>query len=285
MKILITGADGQLGTMLRRTASKDDEVRATDLPELDITDPAKIAQMVEEFNPDWVINAAAYTAVDLAESNAGLAKLLNADSVGYLVEACRKQNVRLCHVSTDFVFSGDASIPYAADAEPAPKSVYGETKFLGERALGEADLLVRTSWVYSEVGKNFVKTMLNLFAREGKIRVVADQIGSPTYARNLAVAIWALVRNRSNGIFHYSDSGVASWYDFAVAISEEAAAVGIIADLADIEPIPTSAYPTPATRPHYSVLDCSKTVAATGNIPMHWRSALRDMLKEYKSDE
>ena len=188
---------------------------------------------------------------------------------------------RLVHVSTDFVFDGEASKAYEPQDEPNPLSAYGRTKREGEVAVlqsGADALIVRTAWVYSEGGRNFVQTMLRLMRERNEVRVVCDQIGAPTYARNLARSLWLLAEQAAAGLYHFTDSGVASWYDFAVAIREEATAAGIVTNPAPVVPIATDAYPTPARRPRFSVLDNSKTWSALGTTGQHWREALREML-------
>ncbi len=283
MKALITGANGQLGWSLQQTAPSGTELICTDVAELDICDAAAVDAFVAEHNPDLILNAAAYTAVDKAESEEALALRINAEAVANLAAAARTHNARLVHVSTDFVFDGVSGIPYAPDAPTAPVSAYGRTKLAGEQAAGEGALIVRTAWVYAPKGHNFVRTMLRLMAERDEVRVVADQIGTPTYAPDLAAALWALSAKGVTGIHHYTDSGAASWYDFAVAIQEEGLAAGLLTRAVPVIPIATSDYPTPATRPHYSVLDKSSSFAALGGPAPHWRANLRLMLKEILS--
>ncbi|MBL0915751.1 MAG: dTDP-4-dehydrorhamnose reductase, partial [Sphingopyxis sp.] len=230
------------------------------------------------------INAAAYTKVDAAEDMPELAQRVNHLAVGYLAHAAQKNGARLIHISTDFVFDGTGSQPYRPDAPTAPLNIYGKTKAAGEAAAGAAALIVRTSWLYSAYGNNFVATMLRLMREKMMLRVVDDQIGTPTSAHSLAEAIWDLAAIDRAGILHYSDSGVASWYDFAVAIMEEAVALGLLARPVDVLPIPTSEYPTPARRPHFSVLDKRDAIATIGRVPAHWRANLRDVLKAIKTD-
>jgi dTDP-4-dehydrorhamnose reductase len=281
MRCLIIGASGQLGHALLATAPADAEVVALARSECDLTNDDQIERWLNEVRPAVVFNAAAYTAVDAAESDEANAQLINATSAGRLAEAAKRHGARLVHVSTDFVFDGKMSKPYAPDDEPNPLNVYGRTKREGEIAVlqsGVDALIVRTAWVYYERGRNFVHTMLRLMRERDEVRVVSDQIGTPTYARNLARALWALTRKPVSGVYHFTDGGVASWYDFAVAIREEALANGLIGNAARIVPISTSSYPTPAQRPRFSVLDNSKTWSALGTIGQHWREALREML-------
>lgn len=283
MKALITGANGQLGQSLQHTAPVDAELICTDVAELDICDAKAVDAFVAQHKPDLILNAAAYTAVDRAESEEALALRINAQAVGHLAAAARAHNARLVHVSTDFVFDGLSGVPYRPDAPPAPVSAYGRTKLAGEQAAGADALIVRTAWVYAPKGHNFVRTMLRLMAERDEVRVVADQIGTPTYAPDLAAALWALAGKGITGIHHYTDSGAASWYDFAVAIEEDALGAGLINRAVPIIPINTSDYPTPATRPHYSVLDKTSTFAALGGPAPHWRTNLRKMLQEIQT--
>lgn len=277
MKVLITGAEGQLGRGLINTAPAEAELHPVDITECDLTDPDAITALVKSVAPDLVINAAAYTAVDKAEDDEDTARAINAGAVAALAKA---HAGKLVHVSTDFVFDGSSSRAYRPDDPRNPLSAYGRTKADGEDQLREQDILVRTAWVYTAGGANFVRTMLRLMAEKPALNVVADQIGAPTWAPGLAKTIWGLVAKDARGIFHHSDAGVASWYDFAVAIQEEALALGLLDKTIPITPIPTSAYPTPATRPAFSLLDCSKTRELLGDDYIHWRTNLRKMLKE-----
>lgn len=279
MKVLVTGALGQLGRALIATAPAGMTIDPTDVGELDITDAAAVRRHFGATQPALVINAAAYTAVDKAESDEAAAHRINADAVGHLAQAASDIGARLVHVSTDFVFDGRQGTPYTPDAAPNPLSAYGRTKLAGEKAAGEAALIVRTAWVYAAQGGNFVRTMLRLMAERDHLRVVADQIGTPTFATGLAEAIWALAAQNARGIYHHTDSGAASWYDFAVAIQEEALARGLLTKAIPIEPIATADYPTPAVRPAYSVLDKRATSAMIGAAP-HWRARLRRMFEE-----
>lgn len=283
MKALITGANGQLGWSLQQTAPVGAELICTDVAELDICDASAVDAFVAQHKPDLILNAAAHTAVDKAESEEELALRINSEAVGNLAAAARAHNARLVHVSTDFVFDGVSGVPYTPTDTPAPVSAYGRTKLAGEAAAGQGALIVRTAWVYAPKGNNFVRTMLRLMAERDEVRVVADQIGTPTYAPDLAATLWTLSAKGITGIHHYTDSGAASWYDFAVAIQEEGLAAGLLSRAVPIIPINTSDYPTPATRPHYSVLDKTSTFAALGAAAPHWRANLRKMLQEIKS--
>ena len=283
MKILVTGANGQLGLSLQDTAPEDADIIAAGSAELDICDAGKVADFVAGHRPDLIINAAAYTAVDKAESDEDAAFAVNEGGVRNLAAAAHNIGARFVHVSTDFVFDGRSGIPYAPDAPTRPTGVYGRSKLAGERVAGEGALIVRTAWVYGPKGNNFVRTMLRLMAERDEVRVVADQIGTPTYSPSLATALWTLVEKGATGIHHYTDSGAASWYDFAVAIQEEALALGMLNRAVPVVPIATSEFPTSAARPHYSVLDKGETFALLGGPAPHWRVNLRQMLQEVKT--
>ena len=280
MKILITGANGQLGGALQRLAPSWAEINAIDVDDCDLTDSGMLTARLVVEAPDVIINAAAYTAVDKAEGDEELARAINAQAVATMVEAMAGTGGKVVHVSTDYVFDGTASAPYTPDAPRNPQSAYGRTKAEGEDHLRPDDLLVRTAWVYEAGGANFVRTMIRLMKEREELGVVADQIGSPTWATGLARTIWGLVERDQTGTFHHSDAGVASWYDFAVAIAEEAHALGLLARIPTIRPITTADYPTPAKRPAFSLLDCGATRAALGEEAVHWRTNLRLMLKE-----
>ncbi len=285
MNVLITGANGQLGRELQVAAPAWATVIAVDAEQLDITDAASVHDWVHEFVPELVINAAAYTAVDQAESEPVLAHLVNAAGVGHLAAVAQFVGARFIHVSTDFVFSGRKSSPYLPTDPAAPLSVYGASKLAGEHQAialtGGQALVFRTAWLYSAGGKNFVNTMLRLMREREWLGIVADQIGTPTWARTLAEAIWvAAARPRLTGIYHWTDNGVASWYDFAMAIQEEALALDILTHPIPIRPICTKDYPTPARRPAYSVLNKSSSCHDLALAGRHWRGALRAMLSE-----
>lgn len=283
MKAIIVGGGGQLGRSLALVAPAEATVVRLDRNALDITDVQAVTAVMENEKPDVVFNAAAYTAVDKAENDVEAARAGNATAVGILAEASRRIGASFVHVSTDFVFDGSAGTPYRTDAATAPLGVYGATKLEGERLAGSDALIVRTAWVYAPVGGNFVRTMLRLMGERPEVRVVADQIGTPTYAPALAEALWALFKAGGKGVYHYADAGVASWYDFAVAIQEEALEIGLLDKKAVIIPIATSDFPTPAKRPSYSVLDKRSTYELVGKIAPHWRDNLRIMLKEIKT--
>ena len=282
MKILIAGSGGQLGRALQESAPPGVTVVAPLEADFNITEADAVSAAVASAGPDYIINAAAYTAVDKAEVDEPAARAVNVNAVGMLAAAARNCGAGFAHVSTDFVFDGTAHRPYPADAPPNPLSVYGRTKLDGELAAGEfhpAPLIVRTAWVYASQGNNFVRTMLRLLGERQELRVVADQIGTPTHAKGLARTLWTLIAGGERGVWHWTDAGVASWYDFAVAIHGEARGIGLLARDTAILPIRTEDYPTPARRPAYSVLDKTATWAVTG-IAKHWRDELRECLQE-----
>jgi dTDP-4-dehydrorhamnose reductase len=286
MKVLVLGSLGQLGRALFATAPVGATLIGLDYQDIDIAESAQVAAAFATHQPDLVINCAAYTAVDKAESEPDLARRINADAAGIVAAEAARTGARCVHISTDFVFDGTAHRPYLPDAVPSPLSIYGATKADGEAAVRAAcpdALIVRTAWVYTAGGGNFVETMLRLMAGAGEnggpVRVIADQVGTPTHAKSLARTLWALIAAGAAGTYHATDAGVASWYDFAVAIRDEALALGQLTKAVNITPIRTEDYPTPATRPAYSVLDKTATWAITGT-PAHWRHELIDMLKD-----
>lgn len=289
VKVLIVGSKGQLGRALCTTVPGAVQVvLAVDLDELDIADLSAVQASVGKFQPDLVINAAAYTHVDKAENEVAVAESGNVTGPRNLAVALSATpNARLIHVSTDFVFDGGQSTPYQPDSIPAPLGVYGRTKLAGEQivreVLAERALIVRTAWVYDANGKNFLRTMLRLMQERGAVRVVADQVGTPTCTHSLAQVLWRFAqRQELSGIYHWTDAGVASWYDFAVAIAEEAVATGLLRDMPQVTPIATHEYPTPVRRPAFSVLDKSATHAALGLVPVHWRERLREVMAQLR---
>mgnify|MGYP003650609475 CR=1 FL=1 len=288
-RILVVGAGGQLGRELVRTAPTGVVCESVTRAQLDIADRAAVDACLAKFAPSQVINAAAYTAVDKAETEPEAARRGNAEGPGNLAQACARSNIRLLHVSTDFVFDGTASVPYTPDVEPAPLGEYGRSKLAGEQAVMAAlpgALIMRTGWVYSAFGNNFVKTMLRLMGERDALSVVAYQVGTPTWANGLAAALWAATaRPGLSGVYHWSDAGVCSWYDFAVAICEEGLAGGLLHKAVSVRPIPTAEYPTPARRPSYSVLDKSASWSALELEGTHWRRQLRAMLSDLKELE
>ncbi len=285
-KVLLTGANGQAGQTLMHSALVDRyEVVALTRTELDITDADAVLQLLAGLQPDVIINAAAYTAVDAAETDADAAFAANARGPENLARGVQIHGGHLIHLSTDFVFDGSKNSPYMPADKTDPVGVYGQSKLAGEQAvrriLPERSAVIRTSWLYSRYGSNFVKTMLRLMKERDQLNVVDDQIGTPCSTTTLSACIIAAVEKQSSGIFHWSDAGIASWYDFAVAIQEEAVLLGLLEYAIPINPIPSSAYPTPARRPVYSVLNKRGTLAALNCEQQHWRSALRLVLKNF----
>ena len=298
-RILLTGATGQVGQELQRTLAPLGEVIGVSSQTMDLAQAASIRQAISQANPDIIVNAAAYTAVDKAETETELAKSINAIAPLVMAEEAQRLGATLFHISTDYVFDGHKNTPYTEEDATNPLSVYGQTKLDGEQGIQKTCdryIILRTAWVYGTYGKsNFVKTMLRLFAEREEVRVVADQVGTPTWAGDIASAITTLLSqlpdgegasegvSTPTGIYHFTNSGVASWYDFALAIFEEAKALGFPLTLQRIVPITTPEYPTPARRPAYSVLAGQKISAALGNHPPHWRQSLRQMLEELHS--
>ncbi len=284
MKVIVTGAGGQLARELLVTAPAAITCIALPRAELDIGDRAAVAAAIQCHQAEALINAAAYTAVDRAESEPLLAERDNALGPERLARACRDTGCRLLHVSTDFVFDGRSGQPYTPSAKPSPLGEYGRSKLRGEDAVGRlapGSLIMRTGWLYSSHGGNFVSTMLRLMSQRQSLSVVCDQLGTPTWARGLAAALWAAVmRPELAGIYHWSDAGVCSWYDFAVAIQEEAYWLGLLERAVQVMPIPASEYPTAAQRPAYSVLDKTASWRDLQLEPVHWRVQLRAMLTE-----
>lgn len=277
MNILITGCNGQLGNemQLLEKANPQHTYFNTDVAELDITDAVAIDKFVDDNHIDGIVNCAAYTAVDKAEDNQEFCRLLNTDAPGYLAAAVEKRGGWLIQISTDYVFDGTNHTPYTEEEPTCPNSVYGSTKLEGERAAQQAcsrTMIVRTAWLYSTFGNNFVKTMIRLGKEKPELGVIFDQIGTPTYARDLAVALFAAINQGVvPGIYHFSNEGVISWYDFTKAIHRIA---GITT--CHVRPLHTAEYPTPANRPHYSVLDKTK-IKQTYNLDIpYWEESLKE---------
>lgn len=273
-KILVTGANGQLGRELQTLAGLSPGFVFTDRETLPVDDPAAIAKAFETHQPAWCINCAAYTAVDGAESNKETAFRINGDAPGYLADACRAIGARLIHISTDYVFPGNSPAPLREDDPTGPVNTYGASKLEGERRCidkyPDGTVIIRTAWVYSEFGNNFVKTMIRLMAERPAINVVNDQVGSPTYAADLAAAILAIVSAKKfiPGIYNYSNEGRISWYEFALAIRHK------IGSACTVNPIPAGSYPTPAARPHFSLLDKTH-IKKTYNLTIpDWEASL-----------
>ena len=281
MKIVVIGKSGQLAQELQQLLPES--VSFLGREDIDLTDYNRLASTLDTLAPQVIINASAYTAVDKAESEPDVARLINTQGVEHLARYCKAADAFMVHVSTDYVFNGHKGVPYTPDDAIEPQGIYGKTKADGEKALLELlpqqSCLLRTAWVYSVHGNNFVKTMLTLMATKPQLGVIDDQIGTPTWARGLAEACVFAAQNRTQGVYHWTDEGVASWYDFAHAIQELAVQKGLLETAIPIQPIPSSQYPTPAKRPHYSVLDKSATRATFSAItPRHWRTQLAGML-------
>ena len=287
MKVLIVGGHGQLGQALKN--STPEGINGIVLPRgmLDITHWQNLQKTVAEIQPHAIINAAAYTAVDKAEQAREDAFATNAQGAANLARAAQAGKAHLIHISTDFVFDGKKNRPYHPNDLANPLSVYGASKWEGERQvqaiLGNEALILRTAWVYSSDGNNFVKTMLRLMTEKDSLGVVADQVGTPTWARGLAKAVWCALKQGLGGLHHWTDAGVASWYDFAQAIQEEAVHCGLLQRSIALHPITSESYPTPAIRPAFSVLDKTLTWQALGYTADHWRVALRTFLQEERT--
>ncbi len=284
-RILVTGSNGQLGNHLRLKDNAPDntEFLFTDLPELDITNESDVENILDKFNPNWVVNCAAYTAVDKAEQDVSLCNKLNAEAPALLAKLTDKHRCRLIHISTDYVFGGDGSKPYKEDHPKNPQGIYARSKSLGEDLVlvnNPRSIIVRTSWLYSIFGNNFMKIVLRICSEKGAIRVVSDQTGTPTWAGDLAEGIMTLIsKDAAPGIYHFSNEGICSWYDFAKAIVE-------IKNInCKIEPILTKDYPTPAIRPHYSVLDKTHFKSVTGVEIPWWYDSLVVCLKQFYETE
>lgn len=289
MNILVTGANGQLGCCMRNAAkdSKDNYI-FTDVAELDITDPEAVRKIVKDNDVKVIVNCAAYTNVDKAETDAAFAEKLNAEAVRNLADAIKGVDSTLIHISTDYVFGGDPyNTPCREEQTGTPTGVYGLTKLHGEQAIAESGckaLIFRTAWLYSEYGKNFVKTMLNLTSAKPELKVVFDQTGTPTYAQDLADAIYNIIENRrfegNEGIYHYSNEGVCSWFDFTKAIASMAGNTGC-----DIQPCHSDEFPSPVRRPAYSVLDKTKFKHTFGLRVPYWTDSLKTCINNLKQNE
>lgn len=288
--ILITGANGQLGRTiqtdwLESPLSERYELHSANREQLDISEPNAVSNVIAELKPDIIINASAYTGVDGAESDQDNAYLVNKTAVENLAQHCKRNTIRLIHISTDFVFSGDHTSPINPHAEANPAGVYGASKLAGEQGImainPDNSVIIRTSWLYSEFNNNFVKTMLRLMGEKDSLGVVNDQIGSPTSTHSLVRYIFSAVENTGlNGIYHWSDLGEISWYDFAIAIQEEGLKAGLLKSAIPLRPIATSEYPTPAQRPAYSVLDCSASITDVGVPQADWREELNRVIQQ-----
>jgi dTDP-4-dehydrorhamnose reductase len=282
---LVIGAGGQLGRVLVACVPAGWTVRPYDSAALDVTRGDAVRATLARERPTVVFNLAAFTAVDAAESQVAQAEAVNVTGASHVAEAAHAVHARLVHISTDFVFDGAQGRPYAPDDPPNPLNVYGRTKLAGEREVrgirASDTVIVRTAWLYAARGRNFVHTMLRAMREREEVGVVSDQIGTPTSARSLAQMLWLVAeRPEVQGTLHWTDAGVASWYDFAVAIQEEALAAGQLARAVPVRPLRTSDFPTAARRPSYSVLDKEETCRALGATPTHWRVRLRETLAE-----
>lgn len=288
MNILVTGANGQLGCEMRRLgAVSPNNYIFTDVAELDITNADAVMYVAKHYSIDAIINCAAYTNVDKAESDQETAELINATAVGNLARAMKEVGGTLFHVSTDYVFGSEGNTPRTEEMPLNPLGVYGRTKLHGEQAIEESGckaLIFRTAWLYSEFGNNFLKTMLRLTAERDHLNVVFDQVGTPTYAGDLALAIFSIIEAGvypgNEGIYHFSNEGVCSWYDFAVEIAAAAGHTGC-----RINPCHSSEFPSPVTRPPYSVLDKTK-IKKTFDIDIpHWRESMEYCIKRLKANK
>jgi dTDP-4-dehydrorhamnose reductase len=290
MKIAVIGRSGQLAWEIKQLQNAELIVFCLGRDDVDLSSPVKLAEKIQLLAPDAVINASAYTAVDVAESDQENTFKLNSEYVGNLASVCKQLAIPFIHVSTDFVFHGDKGSPYLPGDSINPLGVYGASKAAGEKLIFELypqmSCVIRTSWVYSTHGNNFVKTMLKLMSSKPELGIISDQIGSPTCAKGLAIACVEAAKQSVTGIHHYTDNGVASWYDFAVAIQEIALSLGMLEKEIPVNAITTADYPTPAKRPHYSVLDKSSFVNALPSCELvHWRKQLENMMRELQRHE
>lgn len=287
MRVLVLGGGGQVAQAVAKAAPAQHQVLIKTRADLDIADAGAVATLLADSEFDWIVNAAAYTAVDQAEGQGDRAFAVNDTAVGLLATAAARADCRLLHISTDFVFDGRTSRAYLPSDPPNPLSIYGRSKLGGEnrvRGAGGDGLVLRSSWVYAAAGRNFVLTMLRLMRELAEVRVVCDQIGAPTWAASLAGAIWGLIESAApGGIYHWTDLGVASWYDFAVAIQDEALIRGLLSRSVPIVPIATGDYPTPARRPAFSLLNTDSTRALVSIPAQHWRHNLRKMMDELRT--
>jgi len=295
MKVLLTGGSGQVGQEILKSKPRAIEIISPRRDTLDLSDQSACKKIVEDHKPDWIINCGAYTQVDEAEKNIPLSQKINSYAPAAFVEASNETNTNLLQISTDFVFDGNQNFPYKENQERNPLSQYGSSKALGEELIEkkindiEKVTILRTSWVISPIGKNFVLTMLKLHSEKEIIKVVSDQIGCPTSAGELAKVCWKIIELKKKKklpfILHWSDAGVASWFDIAVAVGELAKELGINKKEAFVLPINTSEYPTPAQRPKYSLLNTQNASNLLDINPIHWRKNLRNILIEYKNLE
>ena len=286
-RILVTGCHGQLGRSLERVSEGRDDLQLTltDVDSLDLTDREAVEKTIADGNYDFVVNCAAYTAVDRAESDEVAAAKINTEAVGNIASAARASKVKVIHISTDYVFSGQNHRPYDELDEPYPASVYGRTKLEGEGMLTSFcpdSVIIRTAWLYSEYGSNFVKTIIEKGVVRGSLNVVCDQVGTPTYAGDLAKAIIRVIdeEGKNPGVFHFTNEGVASWYDFAIEILRMAGHPEVT-----VNPVATREYPTAATRPCYSVLDKSKIKRTYSVSIPYWKDSLKECIDRMKGQD
>lgn len=287
MKVLVTGASGQLGHALRQSPPAGISITACSREDLDITDSSAVRNRVEAIEPDWIINAAAYTDVEGAESEPEKAFAVNAEGAGNLAKAAQAVKARLIHVSTDYVFDGTQSHPYRPEDRANPINVYGESKYSGEQGVLEESngtaVVVRSSWLYDGHHRNFVTKMLELMSERDEVKVVADQVGSPTSTLSLARCIWKIVHADADiaGILHWADAGVASWYDLACMTYHYTLLSGRLRDTVRIVPVGSEDFPSKARRPNYSVLDMRGTADLIDELPEFWAAALRKELDRH----
>jgi len=284
MNVLLFGSGGQLGWELQRTCPSHIQLEVLGSLDVDFSNVKGLEECIEKSDARWIINAAAYTAVDKAEKENKQANQLNHLAVAQIAETARNTHKKVVQISTDFIFDGISSTPLAPDSPANPLSVYGKTKLAGENAvkqiLRQDCVVIRTAWLYSSHGKNFVKTMLKLMRDRERISVVDDQIGTPTWAKGLALCVWRAIDQELSGVHHWTDAGVASWYDFAVAIQEIGLELKLLDKQIPISPIPCAQFPTPAKRPAFSVLDKTSIWQGLKMTPVHWRAQLKTMLTE-----
>lgn len=293
MKVLLTGGSGQVGQEIFKSKPNGVEVFNPSRNDLDLSDYQACKKVTEDYKPDWIINSGAYTQVDAAEKNIKISNNINGYALKAFIEIVNETNTNLLQLSTDFVFDGNQNFPYDTCQKRRPLSQYGASKALGEELIEkniknpDKAIILRTSWVISPRGKNFVLTMLKLHSEKDNINVVSDQIGSPTSAKDLAKVCWKIIefkkKEKTPNILHWSDSGIASWYDVAEAIGDIAKELKIIKKKAFVNPISTAEYPTPAKRPKYSILDTRQTSKLLKFRPNYWRNNLRSILIEYKN--
>tara|TARA_B100000886_G_scaffold335752_1_gene293320 strand:- start:539 stop:1441 length:903 start_codon:yes stop_codon:yes gene_type:complete len=295
MKVLLTGGSGQVGQEIIKSKPEEIKIITPSRKKLDLSDYIACKKFVKDHKPDWIINCGAYTNVDEAEKNIQLSQKINGYALGAFVEAINEINTNLLHISTDFVFDGNQNFPYKENQTRNPLSQYGSSKALGEELIEkkinyiEKATILRTSWVISPIGKNFILTMLKLHSQKETIKVISDQIGCSTSARELAKVCWRIIELKKKKklpfILHWRDAGVASWFDIAVAVGEIAKELDINKKEAFVLPINTSEYPTPAQRPKYSLLDTKHTSSLLDINPIHWRKNLKNILIEYKNSK